>query len=349
MVTPGAEGATGVPHRGLYGLQASIGISWEVEANVQVEPWYEGQECACPADARRDPPLDQVTCFRPLKAYRKPGGGVAFDSVKGFVDLPLELPCGQCVGCRAQRAADWAVRCVNEAAMNADNSFITLTYNDEHLPEEGLVVEHLQKFFKRFRKSVAPNKVRYFACGEYGDENGRPHFHACVFGHGFRDRFAQVRVTPPLFRSALLEDLWRDPVSGKALGYASVGELQYESAAYVARYVMKKLTGKRAEEYGGVRPPFVVMSLKPGIGASWFDQHQADVFPADEIVHDGRHHRVPRYYDERFGDLCSEELEKIKIKRAMAANAHGEDQVDARLRVREKVAESRARAFRRKL
>jgi len=225
--------------------------------------------------------------------------------------------------------------------MHPRNSFVTLTYSDDQVPEDGgLRVEDLQKFFRKLRK--VGTRLRYFACGEYGEENGRPHFHACVFGHGFDDRFTQLRDKPPLYRSTLLESVWRK-------GHSSVGELTYESAAYVARYVMKKLTGKRAEEYGDRRAPFVVMSLKPGIGSSWFERYQADVFPADEIVHDGRPHRVPRYYDQKFEAICAEEMQKIKLKRARAAGVHQADQTYERLKVREGVAQARARAFRREL
>lgn len=249
------------------------------------------------------------------------------------------VPCGSCVGCRAARAADWALRCVHEAQVHERNSFITLTY--AKVPSGGgLVIEDLQRFFKRLRKRLEPARVRYFACGEYGEENERPHYHACVFGHGFDDRFLQVREKPPLYRSSLLESVWTE-------GHSSVGELTYESAAYVARYVMKKLTGLRAEEeYGERRAPFVCMSLKPGVGSKWFDKFGSDVFPADEIVHDGRHHRVPRYYDSK---LDPEVLKSFKAERRAAAEVHADDQSDDRLRVRESVVEARLRAFRRKL
>lgn len=231
--------------------------------------------------------------------------------------------------------------------MHRRNSFITLTYNDDEVPADGSVrVAVLQQFFKRLRKFVPPKSVRYLACGEYGEANGRPHYHAAVFGHGFDDRIAQVRETPPLFRSQLLEKLWTNVESGRSFGHSSVGELTYESAAYVARYVMKKLTGLRAEEYGGRKPPFAVMSLKPGLGAKWFERYGEDVFPADEIVHEGRRHRVPRYYDSLYGET---EIEPIKAKREAAALARPEDLTDARMRVREGVAEARLRAFRRGL
>lgn len=234
--------------------------------------------------------------------------------------------------------------------MHEQNSYITLTYNDRFLPTNGSVdVRPLQLFFKRLRKAVYPRRVRYFACGEYGDENQRPHYHAAVFGHAFGDRFQVLRATPPLYRSSLLERLWIDPLTERSLGNSSVGELTYESAAYVARYVMKKLTGSRAAEYGDREPPFVTMSLKPGLGQKWFETYAGDVFPADEIVHDGRRHRVPRYYDKQFSELAEEELEKIKARREAKATARPEELTPQRMRAREGVVERRQVAFRRKL
>lgn len=222
--------------------------------------------------------------------------------------------------------------------MHKRNAFVTLTYDQVNLPPDGgLVLEDLQRFFKRLRKRLAPSRIRYFACGEYGDLNKRPHFHACVFGHGFDDR---VQIGRSLWRSSFLESVW-------PLGHSSVGELTYESAAYVARYVMKKLNGRMGdEEYGDRRPPFVCMSLRPGVGSSWFEKFSGDVFPADEIVYEGRHHRVPRYYDSKLDDQV---LDEFKERRAEKAERYSEDQTDSRLRVREGVAERRMRAFRRSL
>lgn len=233
--------------------------------------------------------------------------------------------------------------------MHRKNSFVTLTYNDEHVPKDGgLVIGDLQRFFKRLRKRLSPARIRYFACGEYGDQTRRPHYHACVFGEDFgSDRVAIRAGGSPLFRSPFLDSVWSDPETKSPFGYASVGELTYQSAAYVARYVMKKLTGRRAdEEYGDRRAPFVCMSLKPGVGSTWFDKFGGDVFPADEIVHDGRRHRVPRYYDSKLDDQV---LEEFKAARRAAAELHSEDQTDARLGVRERVVEARLRAFRREL
>lgn len=124
-----------------------------------------------------------MPCYHPLKAYRAPGGGVAFNVRDGYADLPVDLPCGQCAGCRWTKAKDWSLRCVHEAQLHSRNCFITLTYNDEHLPEnESLDVEHWQLFAKKLRHRFG--KFRFLHCGEYG-ELGRPHYHALLFGLDF--------------------------------------------------------------------------------------------------------------------------------------------------------------------
>lgn len=292
-----------------------------------------------------------MPCFRPLKAFRVPGGGVAFDSRKGYGDLPLDLPCGQCVGCRVERSRQWALRCVHESQMHKVNSFVTLTYSDEHLPPDGgLHVEDWQKFAKRVRKSVGP--FRFFHCGEYGDANRRPHYHACIFGLDFSDDRVLLRRDggSNLFMSPLLTKTW-------GLGHCSVGDLTYESAAYVARYVIKKLTGSRGEsEYSRVDvgtgevtrvcAPYVTMSRRPGVGSTWFDKFSSDVYPSDEVVHMGRRFRPPRFYDSK---LCEEDLKCIKDKRARSVFLRKEDLTPERLGVREVVADARLSGLRRSL
>ena len=91
-------------------------------------------------------------------------------------------PCGSCTGCRLEQSRQWAVRCFHESQLHKDNSFITLTYNPENLPADNSISkDELQRFFKRLRRKIEPKKVRYFACGEYGDKTERPHYHAIVF------------------------------------------------------------------------------------------------------------------------------------------------------------------------
>ncbi len=290
-----------------------------------------------------------MVCFHPLHAYRSEGGKVVFNRKSGFVDLPVDLPCGQCQGCRLERSRQWAMRCVHEAQLHSKNCFITLTYGPEHVPSDGsLRVEDWQKFAKRLRRSAGP--FRFFHCGEYGEDNLRPHFHACIFGLDFvADRgLWKDSGKYPLFQSPLLDKTW-------GLGFASVGALSFKSAAYVARYVIKKAKVddakyERVDESTGetrfVRPEYVTMSRKPGIGAGWFKRFKSDVFPADEVVVDGRRYKPPRFYEDQLAD---EELDVYKAKRRRALVNRVKDLTPDRLAVREKCLEAQLSVFERNL
>lgn len=291
----------------------------------------------------------KVPCFFPLRAFKAQGGGVTFRG--GFVDRPVLLPCGQCRGCRAERARQWAIRCVHEAQMHARNCFITLTYNRESCPPDGgLRVEDFQKFCKRLRKSCG--RFRFFHCGEYGEANKRPHYHACIFGLDFAVDRVLLRGSGQnrLYASGLLARSW-------GMGNCSVGELTYESAEYVARYCYKKITGSRAvDEYSRVDPvtgevirvaaPYVTMSRRPGVGSTWFEKFGAEVYPADEVVHKGRRFRPPRFYD---GKIDPELLVELKAKRLARAADRKEELSPDRLRVRAECAEAKHERFARDL
>lgn len=214
----------------------------------------------------------------------------------------MEVRCGQCIGCRLERSRQWAVRIMHEAQMHRENSFLTLTYADEHLPEHGSLDRRaFPLFMKRLRKEFSDSKIRYFHCGEYGENLGRPHYHAAIFGTGFPDCVQwTVRGDYPTFRSRTLRRLW-------PYGFHEIGSLTFESAQYVARYILEKVTGDAAQEHyervdeatGEVvqlEPEYVTMSLRPGIGATWFEAYKSDVFPADEVVSNGVARKPPRYY-----------------------------------------------------
>ncbi len=292
-----------------------------------------------------------MVCFHPLTAYKGPGGAVYFDPLKGYRDRPIDLACGQCQGCRLERSRQWALRCVHEAQMHERNCFITLTYKPECIPAGGsLCLEDWQKFAKRLRKRCGA--FRFFHCGEYGDANMRPHYHACIFGLDFSGdrRVWKSERGNTLYRSDLLDRTW-------GLGFASVGSLTFKSAAYVARYVMKKATGEFAirkyervdEETGEVyliRPEYVTMSRRPGIGSKWFEKFKSDVYPADEVVHEGKRYRPPRFYDDKLGAV---ELDEYKVRRRRALGNHVKDLTPDRLRVREELARISAAFLERKL
>ena len=128
-----------------------------------------------------------MACFKPLKGYRSPSGKITFDRKNSTGQL-AEAPCGQCLGCRLDYAQEWAIRCMHEAEMQDNNSFITLTYDDQNLPRHGsLDKTHFQKFMKRMREHLSPLKIRFYHCGEYGEKYTRPHYHSLIFGYDFPD------------------------------------------------------------------------------------------------------------------------------------------------------------------
>lgn len=290
--------------------------------------------------------VDQVVCLHPLKAYRKPGGGVAFNSIEGYVDRPLELPCNQCIECRRAKSREWALRCIHEAQMHEQNSFITLTYDQANLPDDVSVdVRDWQLFAKRLRKNVGP--FRFLHVGEYGEKNYRPHYHACLFGIDFREdrELWKHENGNDHYVSDTLTKTWNK-------GIATIGNLTMESAAYVARYCLKKLTGpaglestkrintETGEEYH-VRSEYITMSRKPGLATDWYKKYKTDVFPHDEVVHDGQIHRPPKFYDQLHENENPQLHESIKTKRRDAAKRRRSATTPERLKAREKIQMSR--------
>lgn len=272
-----------------------------------------------------------MTCYSPLSAWQRVD---RFNSngkrAIVFGEPPLrgkwkqvQLPCGQCIGCRLAHSKMWAIRCVHESKMHFQNSYLTLTYNDDSVPwssvtgEQTLVKKHLQDFMKRLRFHLSKQdiEVRFFACGEYGETTHRPHYHVILFGYDFPDKYFHTisKDGNPYYISPTLEKIWSH-------GQCLVADVTYETCAYVARYVTKKVTGDAAKDvYEGIQPEFVNMSRRPGIAKEWFDKYYKDVYPYDEVIIDGRKLRPPRYYDEQFEKLNPERLEIIKDKRIAKA------------------------------
>lgn len=289
-----------------------------------------------------------MPCFSPLRAFQCANGEIVFVERRPHdIVRQLSLPCGQCIGCRLERSRQWAMRCVHEASLYAENSFVTLTYSDEFLPHRGqLVYSDFQKFLKRLRKAAGSNGVRFYMCGEYGGLNWRPHFHAMLFNCAFADR-KYWRVSDSgekLFRSVELERLW-------PFGNCEIGSVTFESAAYVARYCVAKRTGFNAGDYyrredvDGVYqlvPEFNHMSLKPGIGAGWLKRFESDVYPGDSVVVRGVEMKPPKYYDRLFKASNPIEFEEIQFAREADGRSRYEDNTPERLAVKEIVARSRA-------
>lgn len=272
-----------------------------------------------------------MPCYSPIQGFRAAAGGFTANPALSFSGIPMTIPCGQCIGCRLEYARGWAVRCMHEAQLHEDKFFVTLTYDDGNLPLNGsLVPDHLTLFFKRLRKNISPHKIRYYAVGEYGDVTSRPHYHLLLFGYRFADlRVHKETETGCLYSSDQLDSLW-------GLGSCLLGDLTFESAAYVARYSVKKLTGLAGQaEYQrrGIEPPYAVMSRRPGIGGGWYDSFKSDTFPQDEVISRGHRAKPPRYYLKRLKDSDPDTYNKVTIKR-MRSNTHcglTPDQVDYQL------------------
>jgi hypothetical protein len=286
-----------------------------------------------------------MPCYHPIQAYRsrvrtKNGKlGIVFSKNEGYSDLPVTIPCGGCIGCRLERSRQWAVRCMHEASLYDDNCFITLTYDDDNLPVDGsLNKTHFQKFMKRLRKRSPGKTIRYYHCGEYGEENSRPHYHACLFNYDFPDK---VQWKKGLFVSEKLAEVW-------PYGFSTIGHVTFESAAYVARYVMKKVTGKAAEDhyesvnaYSGeiykIQPEYTTMSRRPGIGKGWYDQFKEETYNSDSVIVNSREVKPPKYYDSLYELENTKKFEIIKKTRKQKAIKYSENNTQERLIVREKV------------
>lgn len=292
-----------------------------------------------------------MTCYHPIHGYHISGLGFRTGypyaaERKGTIFSPLTVPCGQCSGCRQMRSIHWATRCVHEAQLHAHNCFITLTFNDAHLPSDGLDHSIFQLFMKRLRKRFGSG-IRFYMCGEYGDNYGRPHFHACIFGFDFSDKkLWSVRDGIPLYISSDLDKLWSDPVSGLSMGFSTIGDVTFESAGYIARYIMKKITGEPAEDhYRGRKPEYNRMSLKPGIGARWYDKYHADVFPHDRVILKGKKLSVPRYYTGLLEKADPYMFDEIKHKRFLSAMNSLDDNTPDRLLVKEACHEAKLKSL----
>lgn len=278
-----------------------------------------------------------MSCYHPLKAFQiglNPSGKPKFkicsyavnhvfkngDSWFASPDAPvsfnfpivtdfIEIPCGRCIGCRLEYSRQWANRLMLENSLHDSSYFVTLTYDNEHLPENffadpstglaipnsTLVKRDVQLFLKRLRKAIEPQHIRFFCAGEYGDKSFRPHYHLIIFGLSlppddlsFYKRSSHGDI---YYNSRLLSKCW-------TYGYSVVTQVTWETCAYVARYVCKKYTGAEASLYDNFNclPPFSLMSRKPGIAKGYYDTHNINL--SDEIIiAPGRSALVPKYFE----------------------------------------------------
>lgn len=295
-----------------------------------------------------------MPCYYPLKGFvigRDVVTGRKSVKVLSSLDASLDssgfdsfpIPCGRCIGCRLDYAHEWANRCLLESKYHTESCFVTLTYDDFHVPRVvkngemfySLSKRDFQLFIKRLRRRYPDKRIRFFGCGEYGDQTFRPHYHIILFGHMFDDLvpLESSRTGHPMWSSQQLYDLWSmssrsELSSGVApAGRCVVQESVYDACSYIARYVLKKQTGLDKDFYSsrGIEPPFLLMSRRPGIGRQFYDDHP-DIFDSD-FVHvstfdGGKKFRPPKYFGRLLAntDLIAAE-ERSALSAALAQQA----------------------------
>lgn len=331
-----------------------------------------------------------MPCFDPLDASRRKGSTDKPIIWKRF-QLPknlspdqehFQVPCGRCIGCRLEYSRIWGGRCAQEALMHEENAFLTLTYrnedaaNDEQrakglfVPRDGsLVKKHHQGFIKRLRYHLGDRRISYYHAGEYGNtctQHGiedcpacgsiqRPHYHTLLFGYDFPDKQYLTTVNDhPLYISRKLEELWQ-------YGFAWLGSVTFESAAYVARYALKKITGPLAHEHYlrydeqgceyWILPEYSTVSTRPAIGKSYYQEYSADMYPLDRMPIPGRGEfgKPPRYYDGLHEVLQPEEVAAVRESRNKFWAARSDENSPARLRQREVVKQAQIASLTRKV
>lgn len=289
-------------------------------------------------------------CYHPIKAYQRWKKDPITKKREVKFSVPLQekilyeeilLPCGQCIGCRLDYSRQWAIRIQKETTLWPQNWFVTLTYDDEHVPwkstvnkETGevitgqtLIPEHMKKFIKDLRRHwkyhYNHDNIRFFGCGEYGEKSERPHLHICVFNLPLTKEQLELKFHniqgDPIFICEEIEKIW-----GK--GIVSLGAVTWESAAYVARYMVKKQKGENAEAYYNSKaqePEFTRMSRKPGIARDWYEEHKEEIYKNDELFipkKGGAIKLKPAKYFDRLYDIEEPvKMEEIKTRRRKIA------------------------------
>lgn len=296
-----------------------------------------------------------MACYKPLKGFEvgitinnkpkyliKPYDTVLYNE-NGTIKEYIEIPCGRCTGCRLAYSRMWADRCMAEATLHQDSYFVTLTYDNDHLPykidqETGEILNkglatlnkrHVQLFMKRLRKNYQyDNKIRFFLAGEYGAQSLRPHYHLILFGLQLDD-LKFYKKTPlgfNLYNSEFLDEVWQFQ------GHVVIADVTWETCAYTARYIMKKQTGKGSDIYerNNIIPEFTLMSRKPGIARDFYEKHKLDFLQHGETnistLKGGRKIPKLKYFDKFLDleypienrvnkDIIKKKMEVIKAKK----------------------------------
>ena len=282
----------------------------------------------------------RMTCYHPQDAYLEEGR-LRFDHAGCQRNHTMKIACGRCIGCRLDHARSWAVRMCAEMRTHSQNCFITLTYNDEHLPaNRSLSTEDWQKFMKRLRKKTGPG-IKFYHAGEYGEEDWRPHDHAILFGYDFPDKefFKWSPSGHAIYRSKVLEDAWS--VRGSSLGYSSVQDANFDTASYVARYVVKKRTnpagtfgpGPAEWHYKGRKPEY--SSNSNGIGERYYELFGHELWRDGYMIANGHKQPICRFLREKMKAEDPARYDEFVFDGEAEMQASAFDRLPHRLKARE--------------
>lgn len=279
-----------------------------------------------------------MPCFHPIKGWIGRDGKFTTYSKNTWLDKreEIQIPCGQCLGCRLEYSRQWAIRCQHEMKFHKENCFITITYDDDHLPRKGVNKKHIQDFIKRLRYYLSNDEnfqkrlklyhgrdptfkpevnLRYFGCSEYGDQTYRPHYHFILFGFCPDDLvlFSKSEKTGCcVYKSDFLTDIWGQ-------GNVLVGEsCNFETAAYIARYVVKQFKQKEIlnENFKKLNKNFILCSRRPAIGARFFEENIGQLERLDKVlIREGVRCLPPKYYDKKLKEVSPMAYEINKQKR----------------------------------
>lgn len=307
-----------------------------------------------------------MPCYHPVTAWRSRDVNTAtgkrslvFNERLGMDNSQLEIPCGNCIGCRLDNARSWSIRLMHERQQHELCCFLTLTYDNHNLPyPPSLDKRHFQLFMKRLRKYHHYNnpdapKIKYYMCGEYGGNTNRPHYHAIIFGLNFADKrpFKKGKRGDQIFTSEKLNELW-------GMGYCWIGSVTFQSAGYVARYCLKKVNGDASDDHYRFVDPATgectqllkeYMAGSQGLGLSHFLEHHEQMYIRDSCIVNGKQAPVPKYYDRKLGQMNPELLEEIKQRRKDRAVLRKEDNTRERLAVRKEVKQAQVNLLKRDL
>lgn len=268
-----------------------------------------------------------MTCYQPVQLHARQGGGGTMSLSARWSDRSaVTVACGTCIGCQLAYRRQWGVRGALEAQMHQEASFLTLTYADEHYPEDGCAsLRPVQLFMKRLRVCrPSSGDVSYIACSEYGSQSWRAHHHVVLYGEAFlNDRYLwrQNDRGDRIYRSPSLEKLW-------PYGHSEIGSVTVSSVGYTVGYCTKKIEGRQdpdqymrahpvTGEFVRLTPEALTMSRNPAIGLRWLRRFLGDVYPSDFLTIQGQKYGVPRFFDRKIADAFDPSVEPDKLHGAL--------------------------------